>query len=242
MIGTVTSYLSDKNYGFIKGEDGKDYFFHDSSLKDKKDINKLCEDLILEFEQKATPKGYSALNISLLDNNITLKYNLPDTVYISKKDGIKGWEVIEESDWIITGTSSESPDSAKEDLINKANLIGANAIFYTNYYTKTGLEAGTGRGIHHYTIHNYVGRAMNIGKKSPDGKYSVQDLTLINKKASELKDYYKNKNKKSRKYRIIFWLIIILIFIKHFIFVIAIILFIEMFFSIDNEILWLEKK
>ena len=42
------------------------------------------------------------------------------------------WEVIEESDWIITGTSSESPDSAKEDLINKANLIGANAIFYLN--------------------------------------------------------------------------------------------------------------
>ena len=242
MIGTVKSYLSDKNYGFIKGEDGKDYFFHDSSLKDKKDINKLCEDLILEFEQKATPKGYSALNISLLDNNITLKYNLPDTVYISKKDGIKGWEVIEESDWIITGTSSESPDSAKEDLINKANLIGANAIFYTKYYKTTGSEAGTGRGIHHFTIHNYAGRAMNIGKKSPDGKYSVQDLTLINKKASELKDYYKNKNKKSRKYRIIFWLIIILIFIKYFIFVIAIILFIEMFFSIDNEILWLEKK
>lgn len=117
MIGTVTSYLSDKNYGFIKGEDGKDYFFHNSSLKDKKDINKLCEDLILEFEQKATPKGYSALNISLLDNNITLKYNVPDTVYISKKDGIKGWEVIEESDWIITGTSSESSHSAKEDLI-----------------------------------------------------------------------------------------------------------------------------
>jgi hypothetical protein len=34
----LTSYLSDKNYGFIKGEDGKDYFFHDSSLKDKKDV------------------------------------------------------------------------------------------------------------------------------------------------------------------------------------------------------------
>ena len=64
MIGTVTSYLSDKNYGFIKGEDGKDYFFHGSSLKDKNDINKLCEDLILEFEQKATPKGYSAVNMS----------------------------------------------------------------------------------------------------------------------------------------------------------------------------------
>ena len=241
MIGTVTSYLTDRNYGFIKGEDGKDYFFHGSSFKDKKDINKLCEDLILEFEQKATPKRYSAINISLLDN-ITLKYNVPDTVYVSRKDEIKGWEVIEESDWIITGTSSESSHSAKEDLINKANLIGANAIFYTKYYKTTGSEAGTGRGIHHFTIHNYAGRAMNIGKKSPNGKYSAQDLTFINKQASELKDYYKNKNKKSRMYRMIFWLIIILIFIKHFILVIVIILLIETFFSMYKEGLWLEKK
>ena len=133
-------------------------------------------------------------------------------------------------------------DSAKEDLINKANLIGANAIFYTKYYKTTGSEAGTGRGIHHFTIHNYAGRAMNIGKKSPNGKYSAQDLTFINKQASELKDYYKNKNKKSRKYRIIFWLIIILIFIKHFILVIVIILLIETFFSMYKEGLWLEKK
>ena len=242
MIGTVTSYLTDRNYGFIKGEDGKDYFFHGSSLKDKNDINKLCEDLILEFEQKATPKGYSAVNIRLLDNNITLKYNVPDTVYISKKDEIKSWEVIEESDWIVTGTSRESPDSAKKDLINKTNLIGANAIFYTHYYKTTGSEAGTGKGIHHFTIHNYAGRAMNIGKKSPNGKYSAQDLTFINKQACELKDYYRNKNKKFRIYRIIFWLIIILIFIKYFIFVIPIIILIEIFFPMYKEGLWLEKK
>ncbi|WP_198304205.1 cold-shock protein [Arcobacter vandammei] len=242
MIGTVTSYLSEKNYGFIKGEDRKDYFFHDSSLKDKKDIDKLCEDLILKFEQKATPKGYSAVNIRLLDNNTTLKYNVPDTVYISKKDEIKGWEVIEESDWIITGTSRESPDSAKEDLINKANLIGANAVFYVNYYKTTGSEAGTGRGIHHYTIHNYVGRAMNIGKKNPNGKYSIQDLTFINKHASELKDYYKNRNKKSIMYRMIFWLIIVIVFIKFLIFVIPIIILIEVFLPINKEGLWLEEK
>ncbi|MCG3687031.1 cold shock domain-containing protein [Aliarcobacter butzleri] len=241
MIGTVTSYLADKNYGFIKGEDGKDYFFHDSSLKDKKDINKLCEDLILEFDQKATPKGYSAINISLLDNDITLKYNVPDIILISKKDEIRGWEVIEESDWLITGTSRESPDSAKEDLKDKANVIGANAIFYTNYYKTTGSEAGTGRGTHHFTIHNYVGRAVNIGKKSPNGKYSVQDLTFISKHASELKDYYENKNKKARMYRIIFWLIVILIFIKYFIFVIPIIILIEIFFPMYKEGLWLEK-
>ena len=83
---------------------------------------------------------------------------------------------------------------------------------------------------------------MNIGKKSPNGKYSAQDLTFINKQASELKDYYKNKNKKSRMYRMIFWLIIILIFIKHFILVIVIILLIETFFSMYKEGLWLEKK
>ena len=29
MKGTITTYLPEKLYGFIKGDDGKDYFFHE---------------------------------------------------------------------------------------------------------------------------------------------------------------------------------------------------------------------
>ncbi len=35
MFGTVTRYFNERNYGFIKGEDGKSYFIHKSNLGDE---------------------------------------------------------------------------------------------------------------------------------------------------------------------------------------------------------------
>lgn len=67
MRGIVKTYLPEKQYGFIKGDDGKDYFFHYSSFVNKNDVDKVYEDLYLDFEQKATPRGYSAVKIKLLD-------------------------------------------------------------------------------------------------------------------------------------------------------------------------------
>jgi exoribonuclease II len=32
--GILRAYLSDKGYGFIKGDDGKDYFFREESFTD----------------------------------------------------------------------------------------------------------------------------------------------------------------------------------------------------------------
>lgn len=32
MFGTVTRYFKDKGYGFIRGEDGRSYFIHNSKL------------------------------------------------------------------------------------------------------------------------------------------------------------------------------------------------------------------
>ena len=96
MIGTVKSYLSDKNYGFIKGEDGKDYFFHDSSLKDKKDINKLCEDLIRvniyfiperkEGVSDLTPPPPSITSIAF--HNLMYSKIYSDVFFFSLKDSL----------------------------------------------------------------------------------------------------------------------------------------------------------
>ena len=47
MKGFIKTYLSEKEYGFIKGDDNKDYFFHNSSLKDKNKKDKLCEGLYI---------------------------------------------------------------------------------------------------------------------------------------------------------------------------------------------------
>lgn len=32
MFGTVTRYFKDKGYGFIRGDNGKSYFIHNSKL------------------------------------------------------------------------------------------------------------------------------------------------------------------------------------------------------------------
>lgn len=33
MFGTATKYFNDKGYGFIRGEDGRSYFVHNSKLQ-----------------------------------------------------------------------------------------------------------------------------------------------------------------------------------------------------------------
>ena len=211
MRGIVKTYLSEKQYGFIKGDDGKDYFFHHSSLKNKNDIVKLCEGLFLHFEQKATPKGYSAIQIEPVEQNITISYEIPDTVYTSKNNDIKGWEVIESSSWIVHGSSRNSPDSAKENMIYRTKFIGANALLNMQYYKTTGSEPGTGKGTHYYTIHNFRGSAANIARKSPNGQYKLDDLRQINSNAKALKISLVNKTTSAKNKRMLFWLIVFLL-------------------------------
>jgi len=209
--GIIKTYLPEKQYGFIKGNDGKDYFFHHSSLLNKNDIDKLCEGLYLHFDQKATPKGYSAIQIELIEQNITIGYEIPDTVYTSKNSYIKGWEVTGSSNWMVHGSSRNSPDSAKEEMIHRARLIGANALLNVQYYKTTGSEPGTGTGTHYYTIHNFKGKATNIARKSLNGQYKLDDLRQINNNAKALKTTLVNKTTSAKIKRVIFWLVVFLL-------------------------------
>lgn len=209
MKGFIKTYLSEKEYGFIKGDDKKDYFFHNSSLKDKNRKDKLCEGLYLEFDQKATPKGYTAINISIVDENIRFKYEIPENIYTSKDSIINDWEFIERSNWVVTGYSRNSPDDAKYDMMQKAKKLGANALINMQYFKTTGSEAGTGMGIHYYTIHNFRGQMVNIAKKSTYGKFEIKDFKNINDEASKLKIKLLEKTKSSENFKAIFWGIII---------------------------------
>ena len=94
MTGIVKTCLHDKQYGFIHGSDGKDYYFHYSNLTNKEDIIRICENIPVSFNQKATPKGYTAVDISV-DRNIKTSYIIPDSIYTSKDPAIKGWDMIE---------------------------------------------------------------------------------------------------------------------------------------------------
>ena len=62
--GKVKFYNTTKRYGFITGDDGTDYFFHQSGLSD--DIYVKDNDNV-EFEVEDGDRGQKAVNISLVD-------------------------------------------------------------------------------------------------------------------------------------------------------------------------------
>lgn len=62
MTGKIKTLLRDRRCGFIKAEDGKSYFFHQSALKDAK-YEELKEGDEVTFEDTETAKGPRAEDV-----------------------------------------------------------------------------------------------------------------------------------------------------------------------------------
>lgn len=206
MKGTIKTYLPEKKYGFIKGDDGKDYFFHENEFIKKNQISRLCEEVYVNFDQQATPKGYKATNCTLINPSEVSTYVIPDEFIASRLNGVRGWEVVEHGQWIVHGTSRNSPDEAKRNVINNARRISANALINLEYYKTTGSEAGTGRGTHHFTIHNFRGRAVILAKRNSKGNYRVNELSGLNHRAEILKEKLVDQSITSNNKKKIVWL------------------------------------
>lgn len=58
--GTVKFFNTEKGFGFIKGEDGKEVFVHSSGLKDH-----IRENDEVTFELKEGKKGMNAVNVKI---------------------------------------------------------------------------------------------------------------------------------------------------------------------------------
>ena len=52
--GTIKKLVSDRGFGFIAAEDGKEYFFHRSGVED---FDSLRGNEKVEFEVETSPKG-----------------------------------------------------------------------------------------------------------------------------------------------------------------------------------------
>jgi CspA family cold shock protein len=55
--GTVKKVVSDRGFGFIAGEDGKEYFFHRSGVQSSLDFDRLVGGERVTFEIEQSPKG-----------------------------------------------------------------------------------------------------------------------------------------------------------------------------------------
>ena len=61
--GTVKKVVSDRGFGFITAEDGKDYFFHRNELQSPLDFDRLTGGERVAFEIESSPKGPRAARV-----------------------------------------------------------------------------------------------------------------------------------------------------------------------------------
>jgi CspA family cold shock protein len=60
--GTVAKVVRDRGFGFIRGNDGKDVFFHRSGLVGL-NFDDLEQGQVVDFEVEQGPKGSRAANV-----------------------------------------------------------------------------------------------------------------------------------------------------------------------------------
>jgi CspA family cold shock protein len=58
--GSVKKVIAERGFGFISGEDGKEYFFHRDGLDSSLDFDRLAGGEKVEFEIEQNPKGARA--------------------------------------------------------------------------------------------------------------------------------------------------------------------------------------
>ena len=61
--GTIKKLISERGFGFITAEDGKDYFFHKDGLARSLDFDRLIGGESVSFEVEAGPKGPRATDV-----------------------------------------------------------------------------------------------------------------------------------------------------------------------------------
>jgi CspA family cold shock protein len=61
--GTVKKVISDRGFGFITAEDGKEYFFHRGALDMSLDFDRLTGGEKVDFDIEQSPKGPRASRV-----------------------------------------------------------------------------------------------------------------------------------------------------------------------------------
>ena len=61
--GTIKKVVADRGFGFISGEDGKEYFFHRTGLQPSLEFDRLNGGEKVEFDIEAGPKGPRAIRV-----------------------------------------------------------------------------------------------------------------------------------------------------------------------------------
>ncbi len=175
MTGSIKHYLHQKKFGFILGDDNKDYFFHENALIHPSQVSQIVDGALVEFDPTVSPKGYKATKVSIKSMAAVAKFIVPDAIVTSKTDTVNGWEILQECEWVITASDQGDPENVRSTVKNLARSIGANGLTYMTYRKSTGSQ-----GNYQFTVHNITGRPVVLGRRNLSGKYGINDFPDIN--------------------------------------------------------------
>lgn len=69
MEGKIKWYKQEKGYGFITGEDEKDYFVHYTALPENQQDIRESDEIQVTFDAKETERGVQAVNVEMNKSN-----------------------------------------------------------------------------------------------------------------------------------------------------------------------------
>lgn len=215
MRGRINCYLSNKDLGYILGEDDKNYAFKKSDLTNYKQEE--LDNLEVEFDEDLNSSGYLARNIVILNvqnayqnnfyktkvnfnnSDFNLKeYKLLEGIYISKNYDFLDGELIYASSYELSTHSSASTEDALEKLKSVAVKLGFNALinFESDSEIEFSMSASTSKSTINKNIFSdsFSADTSTFGASCDFNKYYVKArLGLIGIKGNSLDDINLNE-------------------------------------------------
>lgn len=157
MKGKLVSYISNKKYGFINGDDGESYFLHFSSLNEKSDESKLIKGVVVEFDPTPTPKGLAATKVNVPE--VYFKKKLVD-FFITKNRKPQHGNV--ERIHSINTRFFKDPNEGRNHIKQLAIEAGCNSILNISFEKST-----FSSGNYKYTVHAFKGDFALVSENIP---------------------------------------------------------------------------
>lgn len=199
MKGYILKYIKNKNFGFLVGEDGNDYFFHKNEFK-KQNVkdDHLSQGSEVIFTANRNDKGLCAKNCFLLEIKKVNKnyYASPNEIILSKEYKIRGYELIDVTKHILFAENRD-PNVVRQELKNMCKKIGGNSLVNYKMDRYTDSKPGRGNGTYYFTVHYASAVPVVVGKKTTIGLPKSSLTGVLGKKAT--KEFEQNKQDRLKR-------------------------------------------
>lgn len=155
--GVVRSFMSEKGFGFIQGDDGRSYFVHIKNVEG----GELFDGQLVTFEGQPGPKGYKAVRVipGECPPPPGYAYESPNRFIWTRDSTARGFDTIFTfgSGW----AESNNPNEARA-LLEKACMDrGGNAALNVQLEK---YSRNDGCSNYYYTMHRFTGDYANVQK------------------------------------------------------------------------------